>query len=176
MCPCRPKRLCQPDGSEVVVGCTENCLNRLSYIHCDPRTCPCGLACTNKPFHQLKAPALEVFLTENRGHGVRMTQPLDKGQFVVEYAGEVSCRCGGQELSWDCYVRMVSRGWVDDSCRRAADKACGCIGVLAALGASSTCMPHVQPCPHAPACLRKVYMSQSTWTLNRLRIGTRVCR
>jgi hypothetical protein len=84
----------------VVVGCTENCLNRLSYIHCDPRTCPCGLACTNKPFHQLKAPPLEVFLTENRGHGVRLTQGLDKGQFVVEYAGEVSCWFGVLFLGW----------------------------------------------------------------------------
>lgn len=80
----------QADGNEILVGCTENCLNRLSYIHCDPRTCPCGTACTNKPFHLLKAPPLEVFLTDNRGHGVRLTQPLDKGQFVVEYAGEVS--------------------------------------------------------------------------------------
>lgn len=85
----RPKHIRQPDGSELIVGCTDGCLNRLSFIHCDPRTCPCGTACTNKPFHLLKAPPLEVFLTENRGHGVRLTQPLDRGQFVVEYAGEV---------------------------------------------------------------------------------------
>jgi hypothetical protein len=104
----RPRRVVQADGSEVLVGCTQNCLNRLSFIHCDPRTCPCGTACTNKPFHMLKAPPLEVFLTDNRGHGVRLTQPLDKGQFVVEYAGEVGIRlvelphttppCGVQHL------------------------------------------------------------------------------
>ena len=29
-------------------GCGENCLNRLSYIHCDPRLCPCGLKCGNR--------------------------------------------------------------------------------------------------------------------------------
>jgi hypothetical protein len=78
-----------PDGSEQLTGCGENCLNRLSFIHCDPRTCPCGQLCSNKPFHLLKAPQLDVFLTENRGHGVRMMQPLRKGNFVVEYAGEV---------------------------------------------------------------------------------------
>lgn len=79
----------QPDGSEAVVGCRQQCLNRLSFIHCDPRTCPCGPLCSNKPFHLLRAPQLEVFLTANRGHGVRATQPLAKGQFVLEYAGEV---------------------------------------------------------------------------------------
>ena len=29
-------------------GCGENCLNRLSYIHCDQRLCPCGLKCGNR--------------------------------------------------------------------------------------------------------------------------------
>ena len=29
-------------------GCGENCLNRLSYIHCDPRSCPCALQCSNR--------------------------------------------------------------------------------------------------------------------------------
>lgn len=95
----RPRRVRKADGSEVLVGCTENCLNRLSYIHCDPRTCPCGTACTNKPFHLLKPPPLETFLTDNRGHGVRLTQPLDKGQFVVEYAGEVSTHRHRTQLS-----------------------------------------------------------------------------
>jgi hypothetical protein len=47
----------------------------------------------------LKAPPLEVFLTDNRGHGVRLTQPLDKGQFVVEYAGEVGIRLDKAKLS-----------------------------------------------------------------------------
>ncbi len=29
-------------------GCGENCLNRLSYIHCDPKQCPCGDYCSNR--------------------------------------------------------------------------------------------------------------------------------
>uniref|UniRef100_A0A383VK44 Histone-lysine N-methyltransferase n=1 Tax=Tetradesmus obliquus TaxID=3088 RepID=A0A383VK44_TETOB len=89
VCNCRVEKVVLPDGSEALTGCGDNCLNRLSFIHCDPRTCPCGQACSNKPFHLLKAPQLDVFLTENRGHGVRMTQPLRRGNFVVEYAGEV---------------------------------------------------------------------------------------
>jgi hypothetical protein len=89
---CRVERVHLPDGSEQLIGCGEQCLNRLSFIHCDPRTCPCGTSCSNKPFHQLKAPSLDVFLTENRGHGVRVAAPLPKGCFVVEYAGEVGAR------------------------------------------------------------------------------------
>lgn len=128
--PCSVEVVLLPDGTEALVGCGEHCLNRLSFIHCDPRTCPCGLHCSNKPFHQLKvgpaawrcargsvlahaaaalcrsssnilaptyallrstlqAPALDVFLTDNRGHGVRVNSPLPAGSFVVEYAGEV---------------------------------------------------------------------------------------
>ncbi|KAF6258157.1 hypothetical protein COO60DRAFT_1152954 [Scenedesmus sp. NREL 46B-D3] len=89
VCNCRVEKLVLPDGTEQLTGCGEGCLNRLSFIHCDPRTCPCGQLCSNKPFHLLKAPQLDVFLTRNRGHGVRMTQPLRQGNFVVEYAGEV---------------------------------------------------------------------------------------
>eukprot|EP00775_Hariotina_reticulata_P011777 gene11777-11922_t len=89
VCNCRVERLQLPDGSEQLIGCGEQCLNRLSFIHCDPRTCPCGTYCSNKPFHLLKAPSLDIFLTENRGHGVRVAAPLPKNCFVVEYAGEV---------------------------------------------------------------------------------------
>jgi hypothetical protein len=89
VCVCRPERVVQPDGSEVLVGCHRDCLNRLSHIHCDPRTCPCGALCSNRPFHLLRPPPVEVFLTRDRGHGVRAIAPLPKGAFVVEYAGEV---------------------------------------------------------------------------------------
>eukprot|EP00884_Botryococcus_braunii_P021638 jgi/Botrbrau1/8158/Bobra.357_2s0006.1 len=70
-------------------GCGENCLNRLSYIHCDPRLCPCGDRCSNRPFHLLEGPRMKVFLTENRGWGVQASESIEKGSFIVEYAGEV---------------------------------------------------------------------------------------
>jgi hypothetical protein len=70
-------------------GCGDNCLNRLSYFHCDPRVCPCGERCANRPFHQLPSPPMEVFLTRDRGWGVRAAAPISAGVFLVEYAGEV---------------------------------------------------------------------------------------
>ncbi|CAL8463009.1 g2543 [Coccomyxa elongata] len=70
-------------------GCGENCLNRLSYIHCDPKQCPCGEYCSNRPFHALPMPKTELFLTENRGWGVKAAEHIPRGTFIVEYAGEV---------------------------------------------------------------------------------------
>lgn len=40
-----------PDAEAVPaqeLGCGEDCLNRLSFIHCDPKLCPCGASCTNR--------------------------------------------------------------------------------------------------------------------------------
>ena len=125
-------------------GCGEDCLNRHSYIHCDAKLCPAGAACSNRPFHQLRPPPMEVcpggprqppgsrtldaavawgrccrilgqlsqrratigtvvarsalltgwrcaalqrFLTEDRGWGVRATATIPRGSFIVEYAG-----------------------------------------------------------------------------------------
>ena len=50
--------LCVQQGG----GCGEDCLNRHSYIHCDPKLCPCGAACSNRPFHALRTPPMEVFV------------------------------------------------------------------------------------------------------------------
>lgn len=37
-----------PAAAAERVGCGEECLNRLSYIHCDPKLCPCGPECSNR--------------------------------------------------------------------------------------------------------------------------------
>ncbi|PSC72083.1 histone H3 Lys 36 methyltransferase ASH1 isoform A [Micractinium conductrix] len=71
------------------VGCGDSCLNRISFIHCDRATCPCGDRCTNRPFVELQSPSMEVFLTPDKGWGVRAAGFIPKGSFVVEYAGEV---------------------------------------------------------------------------------------
>lgn len=103
----RPKRLSKEDSSvcccspgiencsgnvavgSVLSGCGHECLNRLSYIHCDQKTCPCGILCANKPFHQLEMPKMEVFLTSSKGWGVKAAETIPCGTFIVEYTGEV---------------------------------------------------------------------------------------
>ena len=40
-----------PDAEAVSaqeLGCGDDCLNRLSFIHCDAKLCPCGASCTNR--------------------------------------------------------------------------------------------------------------------------------
>lgn len=64
-------------------------LCRLSFIHCDRSTCPCGDRCTNRPFLELEPPAMEVYLTPDKGWGVRAAAFIPRGTFIVEYAGEV---------------------------------------------------------------------------------------
>eukprot|EP00798_Chlamydomonas_sp_ICE-L_P007513 gene7513-658_t len=73
----------------MISGCNTGCLNRLSYVHCDPRSCPTGELCSNRPFHQLEEPEVETFATENMGHGIRAMQHVARGSFLMEYAGEV---------------------------------------------------------------------------------------
>ena len=70
-------------------GCGEGCLNRLSFIHCDQKTCPAGERCSNRPFYQLDCPNVEVYLTKDKGWGVRANEYIPRGSFVVEYSGEV---------------------------------------------------------------------------------------
>ena len=42
----------------------------------------------DRPFHQLQSPKVEVFLTRDRGWGVKAAEPVVKGSFIVEYAGK----------------------------------------------------------------------------------------
>ncbi len=75
-------------GPNSAVPCGMGCLNRLSYMHCDTRSCPCGEQCSNRAFHLLAGPRMEAFPTENRGYGVRALQYVSRGGFLIEYAGE----------------------------------------------------------------------------------------
>ena len=41
----------------------------------------------DRPFHLLRMPKLEVFLTDNRGWGVRAVDMMQRGDFICEYVG-----------------------------------------------------------------------------------------
>lgn len=43
-----------------------------------------------RPFHALSMPKTELFLTENRGWGVKAAEHIPRGTFIVEYAGSLS--------------------------------------------------------------------------------------
>ncbi|KAI1301454.1 Histone-lysine N-methyltransferase ASH1L [Halotydeus destructor] len=82
---------CKPPNDPKKLGCDydSNCLNRAMQIECS-QSCPCKERCNNQKMRQHKwAPGLQRIMTRNRGWGVRTMDPIKKGQFVLEYIGEV---------------------------------------------------------------------------------------
>lgn len=70
--------------------CGDDCLNRLMYTECSPKTCPCADKCRNTNIQRhIVAPGVERFMTEHKGWGVRTKQPIRKGIYILEYVGEV---------------------------------------------------------------------------------------
>ena len=59
---------------------------RWVHIVTVPRSTLLRMMC--RPFQAMRSPQMESFLTENRGWGVRASQPIRKGTFIVEYAGK----------------------------------------------------------------------------------------
>ncbi|KAK4535152.1 hypothetical protein CDCA_CDCA04G1177 [Cyanidium caldarium] len=83
-CQCRGR--CEPT----------QCLNASVFVECHPERCPVARAqttdhdCGNQRFQRQQYARAEVFLTgDGRGCGVRTLEPLRRGDFVVEYMGEV---------------------------------------------------------------------------------------
>jgi len=101
----RPKRLPSPDilvctcatGS----GCRSDCINRKMHVRCCSKLCPCRKECTNKEFSQMKLPRLKAFLTPECGWGVRVKDAVAKGDFVVEYVGEIIDDAECERRMWE---------------------------------------------------------------------------
>jgi hypothetical protein len=83
-----PVCACSPNPSGACVDAS--CLNFMSQIICDPGTCPAGETCRNVSFHRRPKRALRPFYTsDDRGWGLRTSKRIPKGEFVVEYVGEI---------------------------------------------------------------------------------------
>ncbi|OMJ12984.1 Histone-lysine N-methyltransferase SUV39H1 [Smittium culicis] len=52
-------------------------------------TCACGPLCFNRIVQRGPTVSLQIFRTRLKGWGVRTLQPLQKGQFIAEYVGEI---------------------------------------------------------------------------------------
>lgn len=78
---------CKPEGK---VHCdTDDCLNRIMMIECDPDICPVGNKCKNQRFKKRQYPVCVPFKTDDVGWGLRTTEDIKKGDFVIEYVGEL---------------------------------------------------------------------------------------
>uniref|UniRef100_A0A8C1ECW6 Histone-lysine N-methyltransferase NSD3 n=1 Tax=Cyprinus carpio carpio TaxID=630221 RepID=A0A8C1ECW6_CYPCA len=81
-CNCKPtdERPCSQDSQ---------CLNRMLQYECHPQVCPAGDRCHNQCFSKRLYPDTEVIKTTGRGWGLKTKQDLKKGDFVMEYVGEL---------------------------------------------------------------------------------------
>lgn len=82
VCTCKPGR----DGR---LGCGDECLNRMLNIECVRGYCPCGDRCTNQQFQKRKYAKLKWFRCGKKGYGLQLVENIYKGQFLIEYVGEV---------------------------------------------------------------------------------------
>ncbi|KAG8179697.1 hypothetical protein JTE90_025653 [Oedothorax gibbosus] len=82
--------MCVPPKDSRRKGCGVDCLNRMMYVECSPQLCPCKDKCSNQRiFKHEWSPGLERFMTRNRGWGIRTTEFIRGGEFILEYVGEV---------------------------------------------------------------------------------------
>lgn len=98
---------CDPKG-DVLCG-TDDCLNRLMMLECEPHTCPVLDKCKNQRFRKRQYPVCVPFRTENVGWGLRTTQDIKKGDFVIEYVGELIDEA-------ECNRRMEMKMEKGDNC------------------------------------------------------------
>ncbi|KAK3154602.1 hypothetical protein QOZ80_2BG0192750 [Eleusine coracana subsp. coracana] len=88
---------CRSDSS-----CKEDCECRGLYMSCS-KNCRCSDLCTNRPFRKDKK--LKVVKTNRCGWGAVALEPLEKGDFVIEYVGEVIDDATCEQRLWDMKLR-----------------------------------------------------------------------
>ncbi|BES96218.1 AWS [Nesidiocoris tenuis] len=75
--------------SEDPCGPSTNCLNRILFVECTPDICNVGDKCRNRNFDRKLYPKLMPFYTDSKGWGLKTAEPIKKGDFIIEYVGEV---------------------------------------------------------------------------------------
>uniref|UniRef100_A0A158P8N3 Histone-lysine N-methyltransferase n=1 Tax=Angiostrongylus cantonensis TaxID=6313 RepID=A0A158P8N3_ANGCA len=80
-CFCRGNNLDCSDG---------RCDNRAMFTECPKNCLGKGNDCKNRRFAKVKYAAVQAFYTgPSKGFGVQAVAPIKKGQFIIEYVGEV---------------------------------------------------------------------------------------
>ena len=80
--------LTKEERARGVMGCLDDCLNRMLMIECGPK-CTLGDHCLNKRFQKCQSAKVETFKTKKKGWGLRTSTELPAGSFIMEYVGEV---------------------------------------------------------------------------------------
>ncbi|MCO5549248.1 hypothetical protein L7F22_002715 [Adiantum nelumboides] len=78
-------------------ACRDNCECRSQSMSCS-RSCTCNEKCGNKPFRKEKR--IKLVKTLECGWGVQTTEAIVKGEFIIEYVGEVINESICEERLW----------------------------------------------------------------------------
>ncbi|XP_068201103.1 histone-lysine N-methyltransferase NSD2-like isoform X2 [Palaemon carinicauda] len=79
---------CDP-FSENPCGSDEKCLNRMLMFECVREVCGAGDKCGNQRFQKRQYANVRSFRTDERGWGLKALEDIKKGEFVIEYVGEL---------------------------------------------------------------------------------------
>ncbi|TID30003.1 hypothetical protein CANINC_001372 [Pichia inconspicua] len=77
------------DGINVACGPESDCINRLTNIECVDGQCGCGDDCLNQRFQRREYADVSIFLTENKGYGMRANSSIIEGSLIIEYMGDI---------------------------------------------------------------------------------------
>ncbi|CAO1379251.1 unnamed protein product [Diamesa hyperborea] len=70
-------------------GKNSACINRDLFYECNKLLCPAADKCQNQAMQKRNYANLSTVKTLNRGTGVETVDPLERGDFIIEYLGEV---------------------------------------------------------------------------------------
>ncbi|KAI8621094.1 hypothetical protein BC830DRAFT_1095729, partial [Chytriomyces sp. MP71] len=77
------------DDPQLACGDASDCINRALFLECSADDCPCGYYCQNRRFWNMQYAPIKVIKTELKGYGLKAMKHIKKGQFIIEYVGEV---------------------------------------------------------------------------------------
>ncbi|KAJ9557795.1 hypothetical protein OSB04_012409 [Centaurea solstitialis] len=99
--------------------CIEDCECRLQCISCSS-ACGCSEMCTNRPFKENKR--IKIVMTHRCGWGLEADEFIEKGEFIIEYVGEVISEALCQKRFWgmkegatNFYMCEVRKGFIIDA-------------------------------------------------------------
>ncbi|KVH93720.1 AWS-like protein [Cynara cardunculus var. scolymus] len=102
--------------------CREDCLCWLQCISCSS-ACGCSEICANRPFRKNKK--IQLVMTHRCGWGLEADEFIRKGDFIIEYVGEVINEALCEKRFWDMkegvtnfYMCQVQRDFIIDATKK----------------------------------------------------------
>ncbi|XP_050374271.1 histone-lysine N-methyltransferase ASHR3 [Argentina anserina] len=92
-------------GCRCSTVCSLDCVCRVQCISCS-KACHCSENCTNRPF--LKEKKIRIVKTAHCGWGAVAAEFIKKGDFIIEYVGEVINDALCEQRLWDMKYKEVN--------------------------------------------------------------------